>query len=205
MGTIVPKLGLMVLCMQASNIGNALFTKTQQSLLGLLFGKPQRSFYLNEIVRETAMGKGAVTRELAKLTAAGILTVQKQGNQNHYQANSSSPIFNELKQIVLKTFGVKGVLQQGLASLLADVEQAFVYGSVASGEENDGSDIDLMLIGNDISYSEVMEKLEPLEEQLHRPINPTIYTPKEFSERLAGGQNFLSKVMAQSRIDLLQG
>jgi len=191
--------------MLASTIGTALFTRAQQNVLGLLYGNPDKSFYLNEIARKTAMGKGALTRELTKLTDAGILTVTKLGNQSHYQANSSCPIFEELKQIVLKTFGIKGVLQQGIAGLLDEVEQAFIYGSVAKGEEHVGSDIDLMLVGEDLSYSEVMEKLEPLEVQLHRQINPTIYTPDEFSQRLEEGQNFIAKVMSQARIDLLQG
>lgn len=191
--------------MLSSSIGMALFTKAQQNVLGLLYGNPDRSFYLNEIARKTAMGKGALTRELAKLTDAGILTVTKLGNQSHYQANSRCPIFGELKQIVLKTFGIKGLLQQGIADLLSEVEQAFIYGSVAKGEEHAESDIDLMLVGDGLSYSEVMERLEPLEEQLHRQINPTIYTPEEFSQRIAEGQNFLSKVVSQPRIDLLQG
>jgi predicted nucleotidyltransferase len=191
--------------MLASNIGNALFTKAQQNLLGLLYGNPDKSFYLNEIARTAAMGKGAITRELAKLTDAGILTISKQGNQNHYQANHDCPIYDELKQIVLKTFGIKGVIQSGIAELLQSVDQAFIYGSVAKGEEHVASDIDLMLIGDDLSYSEVMEKLEPLEAQLHRQINPSIYTVDEFSQRIAEGQNFLSKVMQQPRIDLLQG
>lgn len=191
--------------MLASTIGTALFTKAQQNVLGLLYGNPEKSFYLNEIARKTAMGKGALTRELAKLTEAGILTVTKLGNQNHYQANSSCPIYGELKQIVIKTFGIKGVLQQGISGLLENVEQAFIYGSVAKGEEHAESDIDLMLVGNGLSYSEVMEGLEPLEEQLNRQINPTIYTPEEFSQRLGEGQNFVSKVMSQSRVDLLQG
>jgi len=195
----------MVFVMSASMIGTALFTKAQQNVLGLLYGNPDKSFYLNEIARKTAMGKGALTRELAKLTEAGILTVTRLGNQNHYQANLSCPIFNELKQIVLKTFGIKGVLQQGLSGVLNEVEQAFIYGSVAKGEEHADSDIDLMLVGEGLSYSEVMEGLEPLEAQLHRQINPTIYTAEEYSKRLDEGHNFITKVMSQPRIDLLQG
>lgn len=195
----------MVFVMSASMIGTALFTKAQQNVLGLLYGNPDKSFYLNEIARKTAMGKGALTRELAKLTEAGILTVTRLGNQNHYQANLSCPIFNELKQVVLKTFGIKGVLQQGLSGVLNEVEQAFIYGSVAKGEEHADSDIDLMLVGEGLSYSEVMEDLEPLEAQLHRQINPTIYTAEEYSKRLDEGHNFITKVMSQPKIDLLQG
>jgi predicted nucleotidyltransferase len=186
-----------------TSIGDALFTKTQQTLLALFFGQPDKSFYLNEVVRLADMGRGAISRELGKLTAAGLLVVSKQGNQNHYQANKTSPIYNELLAIVKKTFGIKGLLKAAIAPLTPQLEQAFIYGSIAKGEEHAGSDVDVMLVGNDLSYSEIMQLLDSVEEQLQRPINPTIFSPVEFSERLAEGQNFLSKVMEQPRIDLL--
>ena len=189
--------------MSTTNIGDALFTKAQQKVLTLLFGQPEKSFYLNEVVRYAAMGKGVISRELAKLTAAGLLVVSKQGNQNHYQANASAAIFADLKQIVLKTFGLVGLLQAGLEPLLPSLEQAFVYGSVAKGEDHAGSDVDVMLVGHNLSYSDVMQMLAPIESQLQRSINPTLYSSQEFAKRLAAGQNFLTQVMAQARIDLL--
>jgi uncharacterized protein len=189
--------------MSATNVGDALFTKAQQKVLTLLFGQPDKSFYLNEVVRYAAMGKGVISRELAKLTAAGLLVVSKQGNQNHYQANASAAIFADLKQIVLKTFGLVGLLQAGLEPLLPQLEEAFVYGSVAKGEDHAGSDVDVMLVGHNLSYSDVMQMLAPIESQLQRSINPTLYSPEEFAKRLASGQNFLTQVMAQARIDLL--
>src|SRR5450631_2285351 len=143
--------------MSSSAIGDALFTKTQQRVLGLLYGKPEQSYYLNEIVRLAAVGKGSVNRELDKLCAAGLLTVSRQGNQNHYQANANNPIFNELKAITQKTFGVVDIIKAALAPLLPQLNCAFIYGSVAQGTEHAGSDIDLMLVCDDMSYSEVME------------------------------------------------
>ena len=190
--------------MAASGVGAALFTKAQQKLLALFFGQPDKSFYLNEVVRLADMGKGAITRELARLCESGLLVVSKQGNQNHYQANKASPIFNELASIVIKTFGVAGVLQAALTTLLPQLEQAFVYGSFAKSEDHADSDVDVMLVGDDLSYSEIMQLLEPAEVQLQRSVNPTVYSPAEFAGRLVDGQNFLTKVMAQPRIDLLQ-
>lgn len=186
-----------------TSIGDALFTKGQQKVLALFFGQPDRSFYLREVVRLADMGIGVISRELGKLADAGLLVESKQGNQNHYQANKSSPIFNELRAIVKKTFGIKGLLKAAIAPLLPQLEQAFIYGSVAKGEEHAGSDVDVMLVGNELSYSEIMQLLDSVEEQLQRPINPTIFSPVEFAERLAEGQNFLSKVMELPRIDLL--
>ncbi|MDN3638786.1 nucleotidyltransferase domain-containing protein [Simiduia curdlanivorans] len=184
-------------------IGSALFTKAQQKVLALLFGQPEKSFYLNEVIRLADMGKGVINRELTKLVAAGLLVVTKQGNQNHYQANKAAPIFNELVAIVQKTLGARSVLQQALSPILPRLEQAFIYGSVAKGEDHAGSDIDVMLVGEDLSYSDIMALLDPAESQLQRTVNPTIYSPQEFEQRLQEGQNFLTKVTAQTTINLL--
>lgn len=116
-----------------TNIGDALFTKVQQKVLTLFFGQPDRSFYLSEVVRLAMMGTGVVSRELSKLADAGLLIKSKQGNQNHYQANKASPIFNELFNIVKKTFGISGLLKAAIVPLAAQLEQAFIYGSVAKG------------------------------------------------------------------------
>jgi predicted nucleotidyltransferase len=186
-----------------TRIGDALFTKAQQKVLSLLFGHPEKSFYLNEIVRFADMGRGVISRELSKLTDAGLLVVTKQGNQNHYQANKESSIINELAAIVRKTFGVAAVLHAALTPVLPQLSKAFVYGSVAKGSDHAGSDIDVMLVGDDLIYSEIMQLFESAESQLQRVINPTIYSPAEFAERLLDGQNFLTKVMAQEQINLL--
>lgn len=189
--------------MICSAIGDALFTKTQQRVLSLLYGRPEQTFYLNEIVRLAAVGKGSVSRELEKLCAAGLLTVSRQGNQNHYRANANNPIFNELKAITQKTFGVVDIIKAALVPLLPQLSRAFIYGSVAQGTEHAGSDIDLMLVGDDISYSEVMDLLAPAEKQLGRTINPTLYTVAEFTDRKTNHQPFIQRVMEQPKLWLV--
>lgn len=186
--------------METTTIGDALFTKTQQRVLGLLYGKPDQSFYLNEVVRLAGMGKGSVNRELLKLVNAGLLTVTKQGNQNHYQANASNPIFNELKQIVQKSFGIVDVIKSSLSTLLPQLDMAFIYGSIAKDSEHAGSDIDVMLVGENLSYSDVMGLLDNAEQQLARTINPTLLTPEEFEKRITAGQSFLTRVMEQPKL-----
>jgi len=183
--------------------GDDLFTKTQQRVLSLLYGRPEQTFYLNQIVRLAAVGKGSVSRELEKLCAAGLLTVSRQGNQNHYQANANNPIFNELKAITQKTFGVVDIIKEVLVSLLPKLSRAFIYGSVAQGTKHAGSDIDLMLVGDDMSYSEVMELLAPAEKQLGRTINPTLYTVAEFTDRKTNHQPFIQRVMEQPKLWLV--
>ncbi len=181
-------------------IADALFTKSQQRVISLLFGKPDASFYTNEIVRQASMGRGTITRELEKLASSGLVTVTKAGNQRHYQANQESPVYKELSGIVRKTFGIADVLKQALQPVIEKLELAFVYGSIAKGTETFDSDIDLMLIGGGLNYNEVIELLMPAEESLQREINPTLFTQKEYQNRLEDGQSFLQRVMDQPKI-----
>lgn len=179
-----------------STIGEALFTKTQQRVLDLLYGQTNKSFYLNEIVRIADMGKGTVRRELEKLCRAGLLTTSKQGNQNHYQANPKNPIFSELVSIVKKTFGVRGVVKSSLGHILNHIDYAFIYGSIAKGNEYAESDIDLMLVAENLSYTALMEVLQHAEKQLGRSINPTIYNKDELITRLKNKQSFITRVIS---------
>jgi predicted nucleotidyltransferase len=177
-----------------------LFTKTQQRVLALLFGQSQRSFYANEIIALAASGSGAVQRELARLEAAALVTVQKVGNQKHYQANHDSPIFEELRSIVLKTFGVADVLRTALQPVWEQIEMAFIYGSLAKGTEHAGSDIDLMVVASLISNTQLLELLLPAQAQLGRIVNPTLYTPEEFTGRIQDGRSFMLRVLEQPKI-----
>lgn len=202
-GPIVPFLGPMVLAMSAISLSDALFSTTQQKVLGLLYGKPDQSFYANEIARWAKVGKGSLMRELERLHSAGILTLSRQGNQTHYQANPACPIYGELAGIVRKTFGIAEVLRTALAPLAGQLTWAFVYGSIAKGDEHDGSDIDLMLIGEQLSYGEVMEHLLEVEEQLGRTINPVLYSVADWQSKKAAGSSFVTRVNQQEKIDLI--
>ena len=179
---------------------DALFTKTQQRVLAVLFGQPQRSFYANELSGLAQSGSGAVQRELARLEASGLVTVYRIGNQKHYQANRAAPIFEELRGIVLKTFGAVDVLRAALTSLWPLVEVAFIYGSLARGTEHAGSDIDLMVIGLLPSNAELLEALLPAQAQLGRAVNPTLYTADEFAQRVRDGKSFILRVLEQPKM-----
>ena len=171
--------------------------------MGLLFGKPDTTLYLNEIVRLAGMGKGAIIRELGKMTAAGLLTVKRIGNQNHYQANPSCPVYSDLIAITRKTFGIADVLRQALEPAKDAIGFAFIYGSIATGRDTATSDIDLMIIGNDLAYADMMTLLIPAEKELQRPINPSIYSPQEFQKKLQQENSFLTRVLQQEKIIIL--
>ncbi|VVO05502.1 transcriptional regulator [Pseudomonas fluorescens] len=189
--------------MKNLSLSEALFTTTQQKVLGLLFGKPDQSFYANEIARWAQVGKGSLMRELDRLQRAGVLTLIRQGNQTHYQANPDCPIYAELLGIARKTFGIAEPLRQALQPFAEQITWAFVYGSIAKDQANASSDIDLMLIGEGLHYSEMMERLMPLEEQLGRVLSPTLYTPGDWAAKLAADNSFVVRVAQQNKINLM--
>ena len=187
-----------------SQLSDALFTETQQKVLGLLYGQPDRSFYTKEILRLTGMGVATIKRELDRMLAAGILRMSRVGNQHHYQANPQCPIYGELVAIVKKTLGVTEVLRQALAPLADKIAWAFVFGSVASGKETGGSDVDLMIIG-DVGFTEVVRALYTAQESLGREVNPKIFRRSEWVNLRKAGDAFVKEVMAKPRMDVMGG
>ena len=186
-----------------SQLGDALFTITQQKVLGLLFTHPEKSFYTKQIIRSTGMGVATIKRELDRMLAAGIITMMKVGNQHHYQANGECPIYDELIGIVRKTFGVVDVLKSGLAPLADEIDFAFVYGSIAKGNETARSDVDLMVIADGVAYADLIATLSDAEQSLARTINPTLYEPSDFMRRLREGSAFIMRVMEQPKLWVL--
>ena len=146
------------------------------------------------------MGRGTIKRELERMEAAGIVVKKRIGNQNHYQANSECPVYSELMGIARKTFGVADVIKTALNSILDEVALAFIYGSVAKGEDTAKSDIDLLIVSNELTYSEVMERLLDSETSIGRPINPTIYNVDQIEKKLKQDNAFVSRVMEQPKI-----
>lgn len=183
-------------------LGDALFTVTQQRVLGLLYVQPQKSFYTKEILRLTGMGVATIKRELDRMVAASILTFKKIGNQHHYQANPDCPIYHELLSVVKKTFGIADTIKQALSPISAQIFRAFIFGSVASGKETSNSDIDIMVIG-DCKFSEVAGLLYNSQELLGREINPKIYSKQEWDELCNSDTSFIKEVLSKPQIDVI--
>jgi predicted nucleotidyltransferase len=186
--------------MPSTAIGDALFTKTQQRVLSLLYGKPDKSFYTNEIVRRAAMGRGTISRELGRLVSAGLLVVSRVGNQRHYRANPDNPVYNELVGIVRKSFGIADVIRETLVQVDEQIDWAFVYGSMAKGEDSAGSDIDLLVATESLAYADLMKVLTAAEQLLDRPVNPSIYTIEQIKNKVHDKNAFLSRVMEQPKL-----
>jgi predicted nucleotidyltransferase len=186
-----------------SSAADALFPKVRQRVLAVLFGTPDRSFYTNEVIGLAQSGAGAVQRELADLAGAGLLTVRKQGNQKHFQANAASPVFAELRGLVLKTMGLADMLRVALAPLAPQIERAFVFGSIAKQQDTAASDVDLLVVSDTLAYGDVFAALEGASQRLGRTINPALYSAADFQARLQGDNAFVNRVMQQSKIWLI--
>ena len=186
-----------------SSTADALFPKVRQRVLAVLFSAPDRSFYTNEVIGLAQSGAGAVQRELADLAGAGLLTVRKQGNQKHFQANAASPVFAELRGLVLKTMGLADVLRAALAPLAPQIERAFVFGSIAKQQDTAESDVDLLVVSDTLGYGDVFAALEGASQTLGRTINPALYSAADFRARQQGDNAFINRVMQQPKIWLI--
>lgn len=196
-------MGILMLPSTPSSTANALFPKVRQRVLALLFGVPSRSFYANEVIGLAQSGTGAVQRELTALSEAGLITVRKQGNQRHYQANSDSPVFAELRGLVLKTMGLADVLHAALAPIAAQIDAAFVYGSVAKQQDTAHSDVDVLIVSSSLGYADVFGALEGAALQLGRKVNPTLYSREDVAKRIAKDAAFVTRVLQQPKIWLI--
>ncbi len=191
MGTIAP---------DALSLSNALFSKVQQRVLALIFGQPERSFYTSEIKRKVHSGAGAVERELSRLQRSGLVSIERIGNQKHYRANRESPIFAELHSLVIKTVALTEPLRKSLEPYSDKIEVAFVYGSVAKGTDTARSDIDLMVIGEELNYSELYAALQNVEDALGRKVSPTFLSPRDWRRKDSEKSSFISKVNALPKV-----
>ncbi len=208
MGAIIPNMGLKKAIRNTApdpriGLADALFTKVQQRVLGVLFANPGRTFYANQLIALAGCGTGAVQRELAKLAAAKLVTVTRVGNQKHYQADATAPVFKELCGLMLKTSGLTDVLRTSLAPLAVQINAAFVYGSVAKGQDTAASDIDLMVVSESLTYADLFAAMEEATTQLGRRVNPTVYSRQEFIKRIRERNTFITRVLAQPRIWLI--
>jgi predicted nucleotidyltransferase len=186
-----------------SSLVDALLSTTQQRVLALLFGQPERSFFGNELIELTKSGSGGVQRELRRLTDSGLVTATRIGNQKHFQANHAAPLFNELRSIILKTVGLAEPLSQALAPLAQRIVFAAIYGSVAKRTDTASSDVDLLIVSDDLTLEQVYSVLGGVERSLARKISPTLLTVEEFQRRRKAGNSFVSKVLAGDHIVLV--
>ena len=185
-----------------SELSAALFGQTRRAILALLFGHPDQSYYLRQLVRSAGLGLGAAQREVKRLSNAGIIRRTVSGHQVFYQANPDCPIFGEMKSLMVKTTGVADVLRSALAPLAAQIRLAFIYGSAAKLAQRNGSDVDVMVVGEP-TFGVIVSALGAAQETLAREINSTVYSPAEFRSKLRAGHHFLTAVIGGEKVFLI--
>jgi predicted nucleotidyltransferase len=185
------------------SIASALFSESQSRIFRWLFGQPDRAFHLSELRRLTGLGSASLQRELNRLAEAGLVQSERVGNLRRFQANPQSPVYNELIGLTRKTIGLEPQLREAMLPLVPRLKAAWVFGSVAKQTDTAQSDIDVMLIGENLPLGDILEHLLPLEAQLGRNINPTCYTPAEFERRRAEADSFVNRILSQPVLPLI--
>lgn len=181
----------------ASNLAELLFGSYRRDILALLLLHPDAALHVREIARVIGKAPGTTLHEPDRLAETGALLRRRVGNQVQYQANVVCPIYDEMRSILKTTAGVAEVLRAALDPLADGIRSAFVYGSIARGDERAGSDLDVMIVG-DVRFGDVVGALSPAQEALRREINPSVYPPTELAAKLAVGDRFLQRVLADA-------
>ena len=199
MGILIPMVGSQTLL---SGALPSLFGKTRQALLGLLYARADEAQLQERLIQLAGLGRGTVQRELEFLARAGVVRRTVRGRQVYFQANPESPIYSELRGLIVKTGGVADTLRAALAPLAERIQAAFIYGSVAKGKERSASDVDIMVIG-EVSFAEASEALARAQDAMGREVNPSVYPPAEFRAKLAARHHFLRSVLKGQKIFLI--
>jgi predicted nucleotidyltransferase len=181
---------------------DTLLPKTRQGILAATLVQPEKAWYVSELARRMGVPASSLQRELHDLSEAGILKTHRQGRMVYYQANRDSPVFPDLRGLLLKTAGLVDVLAQALRRVATRVTTAFVYGSIAAGTEESDSDIDLMVVGQ-VLPEDLAVPLRRAREFLGRAINPTVYTHAEFTRKIAANDHFLKQVLDKAKLFVL--
>jgi uncharacterized protein len=179
-----------------------LFGKTRQTLLGLLYTRVDEEHLQESLIEFAGLGRGTVQRELEFLTRAGVVRRVVRGRQVYFQANQQSPIYTELRGLVVKSWGIADILRSTLSGFRDRIMVAFVFGSVARGTEQRASDVDVMVIG-DVTFAEASEALGQAQETIGREVNPSVYTATEFRTKLKAKHHFLRTVLSAGKIFLI--
>lgn len=183
-------------------ITSFLFPEYRQKVLGLLLLHPETRYHVREIARLTNTVAGSLHRELSKLAKAQVLIREVSGNQVYYQANSAFPIFDELASILRKTSGLVDILANALSPLAEKIAVAFVFGSVGSGTENSGSDVDVLIIG-ELSFADAVTALYSAQASIGREINPKIYKKAEWKKLVNNKNAFVQEIMSKPKLFII--
>ena len=171
----------------------------RRNVLALLLMKPQHWVHLRELARLSGASPGTLKKDLDALLAAGLLKSQMVGNQTQFSANAEHPVYPELSGLIRKTIGLRDVLADALQPLGDLVKVVFVFGSMASANENSQSDVDVLVIG-DVTFGQVVEALYDAQTTLAREINPKVMTQAEWQSKRDQGNTFVKELVSKPKL-----
>jgi uncharacterized protein len=180
-----------------STLSLLLSSGVRAELFRLLSGLNSQELHVRELERQSGFAVSTVRQELKKLERLGLVQTRISGNRTYYRANSSHPLYPEIRSLVLKTIGLADVLREALGN--ESIRLAFVFGSVADGSETAESDIDLMVIGS-ISLRALAGRLSGVSQTVGRELNPSVMTESEFSKRRLAEDHFVSTVLSTPKL-----
>ena len=185
--------------MRTISLVSALFPKTRRAVLAATLMHPDRWWFLADLARQIGVPPSSLQREMESLVAVGILLRRQEGRQVYFKPDPDCPILYELQGIMTKTLGLVDVLRETLAPFREAIKLAFVYGSIARGEELSESDVDLMIVGT-AGLADLSPPLQKAEERLGREVNPTLFSQEEFVEKLRQQNHFLRTVLDSDKL-----
>lgn len=186
-----------------SILSEILSSKVREKVFQHLFDGRAVELHMRELERRTGCAIGTIQTELKKLTRLDLVTSRRDGNRLYYRANLEHPLYPDLCGMVNKTVGITGLLRSAISEC-PEIECAFIFGSVAEGQEKAQSDVDLMVIGM-IGLRSLTGLLSAVSEASHREINPHVLSVAELKDRIDKQDHFMTTVMQSTKVFIKGG
>jgi len=187
--------------MRTNGILDALFPTIRAGVLSATLLQPEHWWFMTELARHLETSPSSLQRELESLVSVGLLLRRQDGRRTYFKANADSPLFRDLRGLLDKTSGIVPTLKSALTRFDEQIELAFLYGSIARGEEHSASDVDLAIVGT-LKQIDLLPALRKLEARFGREVNVTLFSPEEFRRKLAAKDHFLHSVLKGKTIPL---
>jgi predicted nucleotidyltransferase len=186
-----------------SSIQALISSKIRIEILRILTLNAESALHINELIRQTGFSPRGVERELKNLLSVGILRKEISGNQHHYQLDSACPIYPEIKGLVLKTVGLYDVLKRAFAPAKDHIELVFVFGSFATGDYGNKSDVDLFVV-SDLPGVELAKLTGPVQNEIGRAVNVSHFSTEEFRRRKQEKDHFVTRALGDPRMTIIE-
>lgn len=179
---------------KTNNILKTLFSsEVRINILSHFFMHPDEGYYIRQLEKILKKPVSNIQKELVKLEKIDLLSSSVEGNQKRYILKNEFPLYDELRNIFIKTTGLSDLIRDSL-HLIKKIEFAFIYGSFATGDETSQSDVDLMIVGN-VSDIIINKSIKEVEKQINRMINYSIYSKGEIEKRISANDNFIKTIL----------